>query len=702
MATHNEETRNGLLSNSGIIGNDNPTNIKCSGFGDNEKLPPKHEIDEYLLSHRTDDLTEIPSTNKITLDIDEHEVLRAVLVETEEAFRMHLRDAVVEAFAHLTFDHNDKPNITKICKNMRNKIKIDLIISTDVELANLRAEDYEGEMVTFECNIANWSETRGITHFIALKCPECDDVVVRQYKEELKVRCSKDHVFYEEQYATKGEGLRRVTLKEIISDFDSKNMPMSITADFFGSELAKITLSDNVIVTGMFRSLPLRKEKGKISREFIPTIQVINVRRTDSDEGKLPTPEMMEEFEQLESEGKLIDSLIDGFGYNVYRKRMEKLAVLCALAGSVQIGEEGSGIPPMIHVLFVGDAGTYKSTIMKYILRVFRKSIRVDSKTVSNAGLKAITVKMPDGNMAIRAGLLPMYNNGVIFMDEFGLLTASLYDDLRNPMIDGVVVKDMGGEHFHQSAKTGILGSMNPADDSWDFAKGIHDNLIPPLDIPLITRFDLIFVFSTKSPDYDKEAIKAHFNQCDNYGKGADLLTDDEIERWLNYIRTLEPRMTTGILSHISDFFTDIDRKRKEHGKDEVNIRTENAVKKLSVALARLHGASVVSINHASEAINLYKYSMKTFGMDVEKGEILAESAIKKTADGRMIALKKAYDTIKDEDGYCFEDALLTEVMKYEVFKNGDSVKNLLHGQLTLRGMVSTKNNMITIDFTIS
>ena len=86
------------------------------------------------------------------------------------------------------------------------------------------------------------------------------------------------------------------------------------------------------------------------------------------------------------------------------------------LIGSKWIGQVGKGNPPMIHILFVGDPDTYKSTIMKYISNVCDHCVLAGSTTVSSAGIKAIAVKMDDVTLSLREGLLPEYNGGNVFL----------------------------------------------------------------------------------------------------------------------------------------------------------------------------------------------------------------------------------------------------------------------------------------------
>ncbi len=674
-------------------------NIPHIGLSEDEKLPPEKEIGEYLIQFRNDDVLKIEETKSIIIDIKENSILEKILFETKEKFRTSLRDGVISAFAYCMYEEDDLINISKVMKRMRNKIDIELIVEPDTNIRELVSENMEGEIITFDCEVANFAGKMSIGDRMTYICPECENTIEREYKEKSKYKCSECMVLMEEHHLEKGEGTRRATLKEIIFDYDKKVSPFEITADFFGWESQKLELSKNVTITGVFRSLPLRLEKGKVGREFIPTVQVISFREKDDGMGDMPSPDLLEKFKKLEEEGKLVDMVIDSYAYNVYARRMEKKAVICSMLGSVNVGSVGNGIPPMIHILFVGDPETFKSTVMKYSLKVFGKIIRADSSQITNNGLKAIGVQMPDGKWAIRAGLLAKCNDGVLYLEEFGELNNAMYDELKFPMTEGYITKYVGGQEFNGKAMTGVWATMNPLNGVWKYESSVHDNLIPPLNIPIITRFDYIAVFSKESPDFDKNEISKYHKQADTAGKPDGLLSDEELRLFINHARTFKPVLTEDVIDYIDKYFNEIDKKREEKKMTTTDIRTKNGIKKFTIALSKWHGKDRTSIKIADEALAMFEHSMATLGMDVTKGEVLAEGSIKKTVDGKRNALKLAYDSIKDDNGYCFEDKLIEMALTYNVFYNRDEVKIMLN-KMMMEGMISTKNHMYYITWT--
>jgi len=669
------------------------------GIEDNNgRLSPENELTQYFLLYRIDDLIDSFESKNFIVDINENELILSILNENIDMFRTIIRDAVVKSIVMTNIEENNYLEVTKQAKIFMNRLKLELIFPVNLDIKSLNAQEHEGSLVTFESKVSNWAKIRTVTKTAFYKCPECDNIITRKFVPKIRDKCNNCNISYEFYKPDVSEDTRRLVLREIIDDFSDGELPYMVSADVYGNTVKEVNLSDKLIVTGVFRSVPLSKEDGKISRQFIPTIQIICVRNMDDIQGsKMPSEELINKFNMLEKENKLVESVVDGFAYNIYEKRNEKKAILCSLIGSEWIGQVGKGNPPMIHVLFVGDPDTYKSTIMKYTVNVSDNCVLADSTTVSNAGIKAIAVKMDDGRWSIRAGLLPEYNGGVVFLDEFGDLKEDIYADLKAPMIDGRVSKHVAGEDFNAQAETGILASMNPVEGVYDDNKTIYENLAR-LEKPLITRFDIIFKFSKSSPDYDSGKIREHFKICDINGKPKEYLTDNEIKLFINYVKVINPKVTEEAIDTSNKYFEELEKKGGE--KSGTETRTENAVMKFAVAIAKWHMSKEVKKIHVIEALDLFSSGMKTLGVNFQDGEMVTERTLKKTKDGRMEAIRLAYDSLKDEYGYVFPDELVEKVMTYKVFGNEGQIKTQLE-QMRLDSRLSEKNNMYKISWNL-
>jgi len=636
------------------------------GFFDNQDrfVEPTNELIEYFIQYKTDEVIDTLTTLSFTFDIDENPILREILNEHKYNFRHMVIDAITEATLILNHDYDD-PQVEIQAPRLKPKLDVNIIFPVNTAIGELTANQFEGQIVTFEAVVSDWSAKDTVTFTAVYKCPECGSGKTMKFV-GLKTteRCVNCKVFLEYFVPVKSEDMRRIGLRENINEYTKHKQPYKIVADTYGRIAHNVELSSKVIVTGVFTSIPLAKENGRMNQRFIPTIQVINMQKK-SEVMSMPDDTLLAKFKDLEKQGKLIDSIIDGFAFNIFEKRMEKKAVICSILGSEWIGKNN---PPQIYILLVGDPDTYKSTIMKYVSKVFDNCVIADATAVSGNGIKAVTVKMEDGTWSIRAGLLPTHHGGVVLFDEFGDLKAEIYSELKQCMIDGRIRKHMAGEDFDAIAETGIVASMNPTWDVWDENRTFLENL-DVLGKALITRWDAIFKFSIKFCNDHEDDIDTLFTQSDINGKPKEFFTDDEIKLFFNYARTFHPKITEEALQRRNEFFRNIRNKSNDNSNFETRVK--NSIIKFATALAKWHLSPIVTEEHVDEALAIYKYSLETCNLRFENGEFINETKLKRTQDMRLNAVEEAFNSCRDAvSGKAQIDEVRQLAMQSGVFKD--------------------------------
>ena len=568
-------------------------------------------------------------------------------------------------------------------RKLRNQIDIEIVFPINTTLAELTAIEHEGQIVTFEAVVSDWGAKDSIIYNAIYKCGNCGATISQKYHgtKTISNKCQRCDENFEYFVPSNSEDMRRIRLREIVTEYTRNKQPAKIVADAYGRTAHNLELSNKVVVTGIFTSIPLGKEHGRMNQRFMPTIQIISMQKK-SEVIEMPDMDLIKKIKDLESEGKLIDAVIDAFAFNIFGKRMEKKATICTILGSEWIGGNN---PPQIYLLFVGDPDTFKSTIMKYVPKVLDNSIVADATAVSGNGIKAVAVKMDDGTWSIRAGLLPSYHGGVVCFDEFGDLKEDIYAELKNVMVDGRVRKHVAGEDFDAVAETGIVATMNPIYDVWDDSKELLDNL-EVLGKALITRFDAIFRFPISFCNEHEDEIDSLLTISDIHGKPKALLTDHELKLFFNYIREkIHPKITMEALEQRNQFFKSIRTKNKDNSNFET--RTKNSVMKFATALAKWHLSDKVLPVHVDEALSLYKASLETLNRKLEDGEYLNETNLKHTVDGRTKAIEESIENLIDENGFAFKDEVKALAMSKGVF---DSQKQYdsIYAQLLVTGKI--------------
>ena len=153
---------------------------------DGTKISRENELIEYFISLRGDDMTNVERELHIDVNIEDHEILRDVMRESGDSFRNILRDAITMATILVSYDRDDMVLIALKSRKLRNKITINMEFPINITLGELTASDYEGHIVTFDAKVNNWSKIRTVTHRADYKCPECDNIITRKFKQKLK------------------------------------------------------------------------------------------------------------------------------------------------------------------------------------------------------------------------------------------------------------------------------------------------------------------------------------------------------------------------------------------------------------------------------------------------------------------------------------------------------------------------------------
>jgi replicative DNA helicase Mcm len=181
-----------------------------------------------------------------------------------------------------------------------------------------------------------------------------------------------------------------------------------------------------------------------------------------------------------------------------------------------------------------------------------------------------------------------------------------------------------GGIVATLNARTSILAAANPIYGKYDPFKNIHENVNLP--IPLLTRFDLIFVVrDIPTPQQDRDIAQHILSQHGTYGTDTTSLVDiDILTKYLAYAKRIDPVLTKEAESKIMEFYL---KMRSVEGEDKekmitITPRQLEGLIRLSTARARLLLKNQVEGEDAERAIYLFNEMLKNSGVDVNTGKV--------------------------------------------------------------------------------
>ena len=348
--------------------------------------------------------------------------------------------------------------------------------------------------------------------------------------------------------------------------------------------------------------------------------------RGDKSSRKIEREEISPEDEKLiKALGQSPDvyqRLIDSFAPHIQGQSLIKEAILLLIVGSNQrqLGD-GSKIRGDINVFLVGDPGTAKSEMLKFCARIAPRGLYTSGRGSTAAGLTAAVVRDKTGIMMLEAGAVVLGDQGLVCIDEFDKMKPEDRSALHEVMEQQSASIAKGGIVATLNARTSILAAANPMYGKYDPFKNITENVNLP--IPLLTRFDLIFVVRDIPGREKDEKIARHIIEL-HTPQGTDrrsVIDVDLLTKYLAYSKKRSPDLTKDAEEKILDYYLQM-RNVESEEMITVTPRQLGGIIRLATARARLLMKDKVEEEDAERAIFLIQSMLQDAGVDVNTGKV--------------------------------------------------------------------------------
>ncbi|MCI4370450.1 MAG: minichromosome maintenance protein MCM, partial [Thermoplasmata archaeon] len=190
----------------------------------------------------------------------------------------------------------------------------------------------------------------------------------------------------------------------------------------------------------------------------------------------------------------VVDKVVLSLAPTIKGMEEEKEAIALQLFGGVEKRHaDGIRIRGDIHVLLVGDPGTAKSQLLRYIADVAPRGIYTSGKGATAAGLTAAAVKddFAGGRWVLEAGMLVLADGGIAVVDELDKMTPEDRSAMHEALEQQTVSIAKAGITATLNARCPVLAAANPKWGRFNPDKTIAEQLdLPPT---LLSRFDVIY-----------------------------------------------------------------------------------------------------------------------------------------------------------------------------------------------------------------
>lgn len=556
------------------------------------------------------------------------------------------------------------------------------------ETQKLRIRDIRSKhlrkLIVFEGLIRQASDVRPVAAAITYECPSCGThIVVEQtglsVKEPSRCTCGRKGRF--KMQSQKLVDTQRIVVEEspelMRGGEQPKRISVFLQGDLVHPRIEKnVTPGSRVEVIGVTKEIPVTDSSGKKSTRYDIIIEANNVIPQEKEIEEIDLSEDdKERIEKLSKSKKVFDTFINAIAPTIFgHKEVKEAIVLQMFSGVQKEMTDGTKTRGDMHILLIGDPGTGKSQILKYVSGLTPKAVYVSGKGTTSAGLTASVVKDEFlKGWSLEAGSLVLANKGIACIDELDKMSKEDRVAMHEALEQQTVTINKANIHATLKAQTTVLAAANPKLGRFDPYTPIPDQINLPTT--LINRFDLIFpIRDVPTRDWD-EKIAAHIlDSHKNPKKKRSSIDSDFLRKYVSFAkRNYKPELTDAATQAIVDFYVNLRNKKVSDAEAKsqaipINARQLEGLIRMAEASARVKLQKVAGKKDAERAIRLLTFCLKQVGTDPETGEMDIDrlvSGITSLQRNRIVIIK---DVIK-----AFENQYPNGVPIEEVTKEADA-----------------------------
>ncbi|KEF63587.1 minichromosome maintenance protein 5 (cell division control protein 46) [Exophiala aquamarina CBS 119918] len=329
--------------------------------------------------------------------------------------------------------------------------------------------------------------------------------------------------------------------------------------------------------------------------------------------------EEIQEFEEMSRLPDLYERFARCIAPSIYGNADIKKAIACLLmGGSKKQLPDGMKLRGDINVLLLGDPGTAKSQLLKFVEKVAPIAIYTSGKGSSAAGLTASVQRdTQTREFYLEGGAMVLADGGVVCIDEFDKMRDEDRVAIHEAMEQQTISIAKAGITTILNARTSVLAAANPIFGRYDDLKSPGENI--DFQTTILSRFDMIFIVRDDHDRNRDERIAKHVMSIHMGNRGVEEQAEAEIpvDKMKRYVRFCKsrcaPRLSAAASEKLSSHFVSIrnrvaqsERNSNSRSSIPITVRQLEAIIRISESLAKLTLSPVAEEQHVDEAIRLF------------------------------------------------------------------------------------------------
>ncbi|XBA47519.1 hypothetical protein SBP28_001990 [Candidozyma auris] len=319
---------------------------------------------------------------------------------------------------------------------------------------------------------------------------------------------------------------------------------------------------------------------------------------------------------------------------NLYEK-----AITCLLmGGSKKILPDGMRLRGDINVLLLGDPGTAKSQLLKFVEKISPVAVYTSGKGSSAAGLTASVQRdTSTRDFYLEGGAMVLADGGVVCIDEFDKMRDEDRVAIHEAMEQQTISIAKAGITTVLNSRTSVLAAANPIFGRYDDLKSPGENI--DFQTTILSRFDMIFIVKDDHNESRDKSIAQHVmnvhtgNSHNNNEHQEGEIPIATMKRYIQYVKSkCAPRLSPEASEKLSSHFVAIRRRLQVNEADmnerssiPITVRQLEAIIRITESLAKLTLSPVATSDHVDEAIRLFTAStMNAVDQGIQSGNLMA------------------------------------------------------------------------------
>ncbi|KIO02322.1 hypothetical protein M404DRAFT_147833 [Pisolithus tinctorius Marx 270] len=393
----------------------------------------------------------------------------------------------------------------------------------------------------------------------------------------------------------------------------------------------KVVPGSRIIATGIYSTFNSSRNKSAGPAALRqPYLRLVHIEMSSPSAGGASnpfgtqfSPEEEEEFAEMARSDNFYERFAKSVAPSIFGCLDIKKAITCLLfGGSKKVLPDGMRLRGDINVLLLGDPGTAKSQLLKFVAPI---AVYTSGKGSSAAGLTASVQRDAiSREFYLEGGAMVLADNGVVCIDEFDKMRDEDRVAIHEAMEQQTISIAKAGITTVLNSRTSVLAAANPVWGRYDEGRSPGENI--DFQTTILSRFDMIFIVKDEHNEQRdrmiaKHVMNIHMNRpnqnTDENGEAVGEIDIDKMRRYIAYCKNkCAPRISPDAQEMLSSHFVSlrkqvqqVERDNDERSSIPITVRQLEAIIRISESLAKITLSTVVQNYHVEEAIRLFKFS---------------------------------------------------------------------------------------------